>query len=349
LRYLPFFLLLVLLNGCASLQLPTKDTKDPVGQGTAFTGIIGGKGFQVGFVPNNPPLNKIDGPFGVAIKFFNFNAEPVTLDSFSVRSSGQYSGFPQFDDESITIEGALIRETARGPQLLGPGIEFTYQGQASRQRDGSLHYGDFQFSDIQPGSGTTFFVDMLIQDYLAKSYFQFCALDLGSTVPLGGCPTTQTISGNQLGFSYEFDPVTVTTIVRTLSSTRDAVRITLDITIEDRSEKQARISSGSAFERGQIPLQDGQQQFFFELEPTTGRDISFTCSSEQERLSAGKTGSFLTLVLQNSKAQIRCTGYDSLLEERKDYQYQITLRYPYEQTVSTSYIPIRADLQQPFS
>ncbi|GEM_PF-3366347 len=347
--------LLIFLTGCVSFTLPTRDKPEgPVGKGTAFTGIIGGKGVQVGFVPNNPPLNKIDGPFGVAIKFFNYNQERVTVDSFTVGSTGVYDGFTNLADESITVEGAVIRETEQGPQFIAPGTEFTYVGQASRARDGSLHYGDFEFTNIDAGAGTSFYVDMLINDYLSKSYFQFCAFDLEATslvdaLAVGVCPTTQTISGPQLGFSYRYDPVVVSNIVRTLSSTRNAVRVTLDVTIEDHSEKQARITSGNAFERGQIVPADGMQQFFFELEPTSGSDLSFTCTSNQERLATSRPGSFLTLVLREGKAQVRCTGYDSLFEERKDYQYQITLRYPYEQTVSTSYIPIRADLQQPFS
>src|SRR3989344_1891838 len=98
-RSFPFLLVLIFISSCITLP---STPEEPVGPGTAFTGIIGGKGLQVGFVPNNPPLDKIDGSFGVAIKFFNFNVEPVTVDSFSVRSSGQYPGFPQFDDESIT-------------------------------------------------------------------------------------------------------------------------------------------------------------------------------------------------------------------------------------------------------
>jgi len=348
-RKIFFFLLLVVLflSGCLTFAPSKKEAEE--GQGRAFTGIIGGRGVQVGFVPNNPPLDKIDGPFGVAIQFFNFNREPVTIDSFTVGSTGQYAGFTNFIDESITIEGASVRETSQGLQFLGPGTEFTYAGQASRQRDGSLHYGDFQFTNVDAGSGTSFYVEMQIQDYISTAVFQFCATDLGATIPLGGCPTTQTLSGQLLGFGYRFDPVTVTSVVKTLSSSRDAVRITLDMLIEDRSEKQVRLTSGKAFERGQIIPMDGQQQLFFELEPTTGKDISFTCMSRQEQSAAGKTGSFLTLLLRDGKAEVRCTGYDTLFEERKDYQYQITLRYPYQQTVSTSYIPIRSDIRQPFS
>ncbi len=354
-KHVYFLFILVFLSGCVSFSFPTREQPEgPVGQGTAFTGIIGGKGVQVGFVPNNPPLDKIDGPFGVAIKFFNFNQERVTVDSFIVGSTGVYDGFTNFADESITVEGAIIRETQQGPQFLGPGTEFTYVGQASRARDGSLHYGDFQFTNIDAGAGTSFFVDMLINDYISTSYFQFCAFDLEAqnlvnAMAIGGCQTAQTISGPQLGFSYRYDPVVVSNIVRTLSSTRNAVRVTLDITIEDHSEQQARITSGKAFERGQIVTSDGQQQLFFELEPTSGSDLSFTCTSGQERLATSRPGSFLTLILREDKAQVRCTGYDSLFEERKDYQYQIMLRYPYEQTISTSYIPVRADLQQPFS
>ncbi len=352
---LVFFGILLLISGCVNFQLPEnfrfpeKEPKEPEGQGTAFTGIIGGMGVQVGFVPNNPPLDKIDGPFGIAIKFFNLNQEPVTIDSFTVGSTGSYPGFTNFADESITLEGAYVRETESGPVFLAPGTEFTYTGQASRQRDGSLHYGDFVFTDIDAGAGTSFYVDMLIQDYFSRSYFQFCAFDLGATIPLGNCPTTQILSGAQLGFSFRHDPVAVTQVVKTLSSMRDGVRITLDIIIEDQSEKQMEKSSGKSFERGQIPMSDGQQELFFELEATTGRDISFACTSDQERYAAGRQGSFLALVLRNEKAQVRCTGFDSLFEEQKDYQYQATLRYPYQQTVTTSHIPIRANIRQPFS
>ncbi len=344
-----FFLLLLFVSGCVNLDFLKQTKKEEVGLGTAFTGIIGGKGVQVGFVPNNPPLDKIDGPFGLAIKFFNFNVEPMTIDSFTVGSTGVYEGFTNFADESLTLEGALIRETERGPIFLAPGTEFTYTGQANKQRDGSLHYGDFSFSNIDAGAGTAFYVDMIINDYLSNAYFQFCAFDLGATLPLGNCPTTQTLTGNQLGFGFNYDPVAVTTITRTLSSTKDSVRITLDILIQDRSEKQSKPSSGKAFERGQIIPDNGQEQFFFEMEPTTGKAITFSCTSSQERSAAGKSSTFLMLVLQNGKAQVRCTGYDSLFEERKDYQYHIQLRYPYLQTISTSYIPLRKDIKQTFS
>lgn len=348
-KFFLFFFLVFLLSGCVSFPSLTAP-KEPVGQGTAaFTGIIGGRGVQAGFVPNNPPLNKIDGPFGLALQFFNFNQEPVTLDSFTVGSTGVYPGFANFADESITLEGAHIREADSGPVFLGPGTDYTYTGQAQRQRDGSLHYGDFQFVNTDPGAGTTFFVDMTIQDYLSKSYFQFCVFDLLSSVPLGSCPTTQTLTGPQLGFSYRYDPVAVTSVVRNLGSLKDGIRVTLDITLEDRSEQQARISSGKAFEQGQILPTDSYEQLFFEIEPTTGRGISFTCTSPQQRYASERQGTYLTLVLQEKKAVVHCTGYDSLLDERRDYQYQATLHYPYRQTISTSYIPIASNTQQPFS
>ncbi|MDP1694972.1 MAG: hypothetical protein Q8L34_05530, partial [Candidatus Woesearchaeota archaeon] len=70
--------------------------------------------------------------------------------------------------------------------------------------------------------------------------------------------------------------------------------------------------------------------------------------SSQERFKTGK-GSALSLVLRNGKAKVHCTGYDSLFEERQDYQYKITLHYPYEQELSTPSIPLRSSTQQPYS
>ena len=158
-RLLFCFFLLLLVTGCVTFPIPKQKEEDK-GQGNAFTGIIGGKGVQAGFVPNNPPLDRIDGSFGLAIKFFNFNREPVTIDSFTVGSTGNYDGFTNFADESLTIEGALVRETARGGiQFLGPGVDYSYQGQGQRQRDGSIDYGEYQFSTAGPGSGTSFFID----------------------------------------------------------------------------------------------------------------------------------------------------------------------------------------------
>jgi len=344
LRNLLFLFLLLFLTGCISF--PSTSDKEPQGEGTAFTGLIGGKGVQVGFLPNNPPFNALDGPFSIALKFFNFNQESITVDSFTVGSSTHYEGFTNFEQETLTLEGALVRETARGPEFLAPGTEYSYVGSASRRRDNGLQYGTFQFSNVDAGASTSFFVKMLINDYPSVSYFQFCTFDLEATMPFS-CPTTLSLSGSQLGFGYAYDPVTVTNIVRTLSSITNGVGVTLDITIEDRWQQQG-VFSGSSYEFGRIHPTDDEQQFSFELESTSGGAISFDCTSSQERFKTGK-GSALSLVLRNGKAKVHCTGYDSLFEERQDYQYKITLHYPYEQELSTPSIPLRSSTQQPYS
>lgn len=338
--YLFFFVLLFFISGCVQLPFLEKQPKEEQGKGGAFTGLLLGKGVQVGFVPNNPPLNRIDGSFGVSLQFFNYNLQPITIDSFTLGSTKQYEGFTDFVDQSLTIEGARVRETQQGFTFLGPGTDYSYQGSGSRLRDGSIHFGTFQFMNVGAGASTQFYVDMFINEYPSVSLFQICAFDMvaSDTLKSYGCPPTETLSGSRLGFGAQYDPVAVTKITKTLTSGTDFVTIRLDISIEDKSSAKL-TAVGKGLEMGEILKKDGEQEFTFEVEPVSGGGVSLQCTSDQQRFDR-KAGSFLTLVLREGKAQARCVGRDTLFEERRDYQYRITLRYPYHQYLSTSTIPI---------
>lgn len=318
------FVLVILLTGCEDLG----------GKGP-LTPTFGGKGVGVVFVPGEPPLNEIDGPFSLGIKFENYNMNDIGIDDLIIGSTWQHEGFTNIEGESIVLEKALTREAQENVIFLGPGGIHSYVGSGEKLRDGSIHYGDFEFGNVGVGEGTQFYVDMSINDYKSTSVFQFCIFDMLDSKFSRGCPAIETI-GN-LGFASKYDPVVVTSIRKTLTpGTGNLVKIKLDVFIEDKSVNKQR-------EKGNVIKEEvGEQELeilSFEIEPT-GVDVGFTCKSDTQLISSNSN--YLKLSLLNGEAKVECVGYDRLLEESINYQYRINLGYPYRQRITTKPIKVRA-------
>ena len=241
--------------------------------------------------------------------------------------------------ESVSLSGAT-----RVGATYKPGDVVGYRGAGTQLIDGSIHYGDFYFSNLPSGTGTQFYVDMNIA-YQSVFPFQFCVYDLQSPSFGGGCGASETISGSgRLGIDADAAPVIVSSIKKTLISDRSGIKAQLDITLKDTSV------TNTKEQRHLVKQEFGQQQLevvSFDLASVGSGSADFVCKSDTQ-LSATETTT-LDVYFRNKEATIRCTGYASLLEERFDFQYQVALDYLYYQRVSTPYIPLKTTQPQQFS
>lgn len=331
-------LCILFLTSCTSFDIFKKNPKE-WGTGGPLTPTIGGRGVVVTFVPGKPPLNEIDDSFSLGLSIQNYNSQDLSVEKFIVGSTYEHPDLPLLEGESLTLTGA----TKQG-MTYAPGTILDYRGAGALLRDETLHYGDFYLKNIPDGVGTQFFVEMEIP-YTSVFPFQFCVYDLQSSFSAQGCTASETISGSgRLGIDVEAAPVIVSSVKKTLFSDRNGDKIQLDFTLKDTSiinnKEQRHIVEQDV---GQQPL----ELVSFSLASVGGGDAGFTCKSDTQLAASG--GTTLQAYLRNKEMQVRCTGYSTLLEERFDYQYQITLEYLYYQRVSTPYIPLRTTEQKSFS
>tara|TARA_Y100000310_G_scaffold1020_1_gene1406 strand:+ start:6366 stop:7418 length:1053 start_codon:yes stop_codon:yes gene_type:complete len=333
-----FVSMLFFLNSCATL--PSNPFEGSLQKERTHTATIGGKGLVVVFLPSKPPLNELDMDYTVGLQFLNYNTHDVLIDNFILGSTLDHPNFnfPTLDRESILVEKAHTKKTEQGTiQFVKPGEATTYNGAGIQLRDRTIHYGPFTFGNLGTGLTTQFFVEMDME-YESEFPFQFCAFDLQSSLKFPtGCPVKDTISGAaRLGFGVTQDPVIISSIKKSLlTDDQSTTKIILDITIQDNSKQEVN-------DFGVVLLKDlgnnmQQRVVSFDLEPLGQVNAGFSCTSQNK---IEGTDTSLDVKLVKGKSTIRCRGASVLKDERLDYPYQISLRYPYYQKIKTPPIKI---------
>ena len=183
-------------------------------QGLKCVDIAPGRGLVMEFVPGAPPKGEMkEGKeFPIAVKFANYNEEPITA-SFLIKDTTGYDGFAD-QTGGVTVDGATYQENISPDgsikkKLVGPGC-FVFEEQYPQ-----LDFGFISYTNL-PTDEKLRYIGKIDYDYTSFVYGDICVFDpaYGSS----HCQQTQTLSEGELGPHASGDPVTVTKVVKTLRS-----------------------------------------------------------------------------------------------------------------------------------